>query len=301
MAMFTMRTVRQFYVANVHDATGATPGAYVGTLVADGLLHLKFTNVDGVPMLSDGIPLDKIRHAVSVPYSAKVLRQDKITIATPVVGQEYVLGVHFRSWISGSPESTYFKHIGAYRAKTGDTAVTIVDKLVELGTKNFAREAGRYLTFAKEAVTNKLVITEVAQPWYLGRAQGRNLDYYFIASPIIDNGVEVSWASFETTQGKPGVGTGQQVADMEYFYIGEKGDMHGYNNWPMNFPMKYLANPSLNYNTIDLAFYNTYDLDSVQAAEKQLTIVCPVNTGVAAKIITDINAVKSDLLNTITD
>lgn len=304
MAMYSSKNVRQLYVANKYSSAASAPGAYVGTVTVDGgkAFHLKFTNVDGIPMLSDKISLDKIRHIKASSYTPKVYREDKITIGDPIVGQEYIIAVNFRNWGSGSVENTYYKHIGAYKAKTGDTNVTLVDKFVELGNANFARETYPYLSFAKEAVTNKLVITEQPHPWELGKMEGHSLHYDFKVLPIVSSGVETNaWATFATTYGKPGTGTYEQAADLEYFYMGERADKLGYANWPLNFPTKYLVEPGANYNIIDIAYYAQGDSHSVQAAEKQLLILCKVNSGVAVELIDDINTIKASLINVIAD
>lgn len=304
MATFTTQNVRQLYVANAYSSNASVAGAYAGLLSVDGgkAFHLKFTNVDGLPYLSDKITLANIRKIKAIAYTPKVLRQDKITISAPVVGQEYIIGVTFRSWGSGSQENTYYKHIGAYKAVTGNTATTIVDKMVELGTKNFSREPGRLLTFAKES-TNILVITEVAQDWQLGTSQGHNLDYVLSIKPIVDSGAEtIAWASIATTYGKPGNGTYQQAADLEYFYMGEKGDQYGMVGFPYIMPVKYLVQQGVNYNILDIAYFATYEGHSVQAAEKQLIVLCKVDSGAIAQLITDINTLAgATIVNVIAD
>lgn len=303
MAIFTTKNVRQLYVANRYSSNASAAGAFVGLLSVDGgtAFNLKFTNVDGVQYLSDKVTVANIRMIKAIPYASKVLRQDKVTISAPVVGQTYILGVNFRSWGSGSQENQEYKHIGAYTAVTGDTATTIVDKMVELGTKNFSRNPTQLLTFAKES-TNILVVTEVAQPWDLGKAEGRNLDYVLRVAPITVSGVEThGWATIATTYGKPGMGTYPQAADLEYFYMGEKGDKYGMMGYPYNFPVKYLVEGGANYNIVEIAYFATYEGDSVQAAEKQLTILCKKGSGVLAQIISAINSFKSGLINVVAD
>ncbi len=304
MAMYSSKNVRQLYVANKYSSAATAPGAYVGTVSVDGgkAFHLKFTNVDGIPMVTDKITIDNIRHIKASAYTPKVYREDKVTIGTPVVGQEYIIAVNFRNWGSGSAENTYYKHIGAYKAKTGDTNVTIVDKFVELGNANFARETYPYLSFAKESGTNKLVITEQPHPWALGKMEGHLLHYDFKVLPITSSGVESNdWATFATTYGKPGVGTYEQAADLEYFYMGERADKAGYANWPLDFPTKYLVEQGANYNIIDIAYFAQGDSHSVQAAEKQLLLLCKADTGVVSEIIDDLNGIKANLINVIAD
>lgn len=303
MAIYTMNNVRNAYIANAVDATGAAASAYVGTLDMKDGFKLKFTNAIGEPLVTDWIKFNKIRSIKALPYVAPVLRTDVITIAAPIVGQEYIIGVDFSNWGSGSGENKYYKHIGAYKAKTGDTNVTVIDKLVELGNKNFNREAGKYLTFAKTGGvgTETLTVTEVAQPWQLGKAQGRPLEYAFKVVPITNNGADIyDWATFVTTKGNPGRGTGKQVADQEYFYMGERGDKYGmYCQDSLN--VRYGAIPSGAYNLLEISFYDDFEHTNVQKAEKQI-VVYGLNTGgVISAIANDINALKANTVNLITD
>lgn len=304
MATFTTRNVKHVYVANGAAAQATTPGYFTGALSVDNgsAFHLLFTNAEGKVVKTDKIAFDKIRSIKVSPYTPRVLRVDKLTVSAPVVGQEYMIRIIFRNWGSGSAENQYVKHVGAYKAVTGNTAETIVDNLVALGTLNFSREAGSYLTFAKEAVTKKLVITEVAQPWALGKVQGRPLDYTIQLAPIVDNGVEVyNWATIATTGGTPGNGTYQQAADLEYFFMAERGDKYGLVGYPYNIDVRYLVEQGANYHMLDIAYFETQEGEGVQASEKQILILAKVNTATIVAITTAINALKANTVTPIAD
>lgn len=304
MATLTTQNVRHLIVANDYDATGATPGKFVKLIVEpdNSAFYVQYTNADGVLMKSDRIPVDKIRNIKAIKAVPRVLRQDKIEITNVVAGQVYSIRVLFREWGSGSAEDQYVKHIGAYKAKAADTAEDIVDALVELGTKNLSREAANYLTFTKEAVTNKLVITEVAQPWVMGKKQGRPLNYVLMFAPIVEGGIEdYDWATVTTVESNVGNGTGHLVADMEYFYHGEIGDIYREANWPNNWDTKYLVDPTSKYHMLEIKYFETQHGEGVQASEKSLVVVCKDQTDVIVDLTTAINAVKANLVTPIVD
>ena len=128
---------------------------------------------------TDLIPISNIRSVSVKPYSAKILRKDAISFNAPIVGETYIIRMLLRQWGSGSAENAYLKHFGAYKAKTGDTAETLVDAFIANAIINFRREPTTLFTFTKENIGAdcKLIITEYTQPWVLGKQQGRPLDY----------------------------------------------------------------------------------------------------------------------------
>jgi len=306
MAMFSTHNVKQVIVANSTDATGAAVGAFVKVLAEPGNtgFYILYTNASGQTVKSDRIAFDKIRSIKALSYVAKTYRTDKLAIVAGdiVAGQDYIIRILFRDWGSGSAENQLFKHVGAYRAKAGDTAATIVDALVALGNANFAREDYPALSFAKEAVTDKLVITEQPQPWVLGKKQARNLNYVIQLLPITKAGESVyDWATFETTMANPGRGNGTAMADLEYFAMGERGDIYRQKGFPYTWDVKYLVDSTKNYNILNIHFFETQEGEGVQAQEKELVVLCQDETDVITDITTAINAVKANTVTPIVD
>ena len=189
MATFSTNQVGQFIVANAFNSGGTSPGTVKAVSVGGGNVSVKYVNASGQAVSSDRIPLNQVRVASAKQYVAKTYRQDTITVAAAniIVGQEYSLKIIFRNWGSGSAENQYVKVVGAYTAATGDTAETIFDAIKALADKAFAKEPYPTLTFSVSGSTTTagLVITEVAQPWVLGKMQGRQLDYTILFVPII--------------------------------------------------------------------------------------------------------------------
>ena len=116
-------------------------------------------------------------------------------------------------------------------------------------------------------------ITEVEQPWRLGvMAQ---TPVYFTVQPVavMVNGDERIWAT--VTEGTNGtIGNGKKIADLEYFCMGERGDMYRNIGWPHNIPTTYLVDPTKTYYTFDIHYAYVGNNESVQKSEKDITIVC---------------------------
>jgi len=287
MPNFSTNSVRQLFVANTSGTGGA--GQYSGAaLTTDGELYLKFTNALSQNVVSPRIPVSKIKSVSSKAYAAKVLSSDTITINTAVVGQTYNIRIVFRNWGSGSPENQYFKYTGTYKAVTGDTTTTIATALKNLAITNFSREAVPLLTFSSSGAV--ITITEVAQPFVRGKQQGRPLNYYFQFVPITDaSGNEnVSWGTVASVaKGYAGQGTGNIAADMEYFYLGERGDKYRNVGYPYTFDTTYLVNTAKQYDIIDIT-YSSLNSGAVGVENdmRTVTVLCENSTSSAiAKLI----------------
>lgn len=281
MATFSTNEVRQIIVANSVDTTGKTVGSVVGAKAFDGKIFIEYVNASGQLVKSDYIDIKKIRYAKTVPYSPHMLRRDEITIPNAgdiVAGQDYIVRILFRGWGSGSAEDQYFKFLGAYRAKTGDTAEDVLGALVESGIKNFAREDQDLLDFKLEGTgaNAKMIVTEKPQEWVLGKKQGRPLNYTIQFVPIKAEGYETAtWAEVKHIYvGTLGVGTGTLAADMEYFFLGERGDTYRQVGYPYTWNTKYLVDVAGEYDAIEIAYYFSDEAHAVQASEKQLVILC---------------------------
>jgi hypothetical protein len=287
MAVFSNNSVRHLYVANGYSAgaaaTLANAGLFTGAVkTADNDLYLTYVNVLGQAQKTDSIPVANIRSVKSTPYSPKVLRKDEITFDAPIPGQTYTIRFLIRQWGSGSAEDQYFKHVGSYKAKTGDDAEDLVDAMIVNATKNFAREPLPLFTFTKQGTgaTASLIVSEVATPWVIGKSQGRGLNYSIQFVKINNSGEEdVEWGTVTNIfKQYEGVGTNKIAKDMEYFYLGNRGDVYRQVGYPYTFDTQYLTDATANYSIIDIAYFKQepHNGGAVQS-ECVLSIMCKEN------------------------
>lgn len=68
-------------------------------------------------------------------------------------------------------------------------------------------------------------------------------------------------------------GNGQNIADMEYFFMGSRADLYRGVNWPNNIETTYLVDPTKEYHTLQIHFAFTDTGVAVQKSEKDITIV----------------------------
>ena len=264
-----------------------------------------------------------------------VTLDSEVNAGAPVAGQDYILRIAFKQYVGMSDEDQYFKY-GMVHAYAGMDADEFYKVLALSIAKNFSREVvplikievhskdtkskggfdsngymvvtpstkdnGKSDTTNPYYATNAIVtdidsirITEVEQPWRLGvMAQ---TPVYFTVQPVavMVNGDERIWATVtESTNGT--IDNGKKIADLEYFCMGERGDIYRGVAFPHNIPTTYLVDPTIKYNVIDIHYAYVGSNEGVQKSEKTITLVVPkvgatnsVSNVLANSIITAIN------------
>ena len=115
-------------------------------------------------------------------------------------------------------------------------------------------------------------ITEVEQHWRRGVAQVEPVNFNTTCGTILMDGDDVIWGTVEKEDGDT-VNNGKQIADMEYFCLAERGDVFRNMGWPNNIDVKYMVDPSKEYDMLDLHYFFSGDGVQVHKSEKDLTIV----------------------------
>ena len=249
-------------------------------------------------MRSDLIDTKNILYAKATDATAMAHDLKSVTIAldsnvnggAPVAGQDYILRIAFKQYVGMSDEDQYFKY-GMVHAYAGMDASEFYKVLAVSLAKNFSREVVPLIKIeiktasATTEVTpttkvadltgtyTGVVITEVEQPWRLG-VMAQTPVYFTVQSvPVTVNGDERYWATLtESTSGS--IGNGKTIADLEYFCMGERGDMYRQVGQPHNIPTTYLVDPAKTYCVFDIHYAYVGSNESVQKSEKTITIVC---------------------------
>lgn len=268
--------------------------------------------------------------------STTVALDPNINSGNPIVGQDYMLRLSFKQYVGMSDEDQYFKYgiVHAFAGTTNDTfyktlalslALNFSREVVPLikievhsaATKSkggfdtngymevtpFTKDNGKkdstnpYYDGTSAVVSDidSIRITEVEQPWRLGVFARVPVYFTVQAVPVTLSGDEVNWATI--TEGFNGELTnGKDIADLEFFCMGERGDMYRGIAYPHNIVTNYLVDPSVQYNLIDINYYYSGDNEAVQKSEKTITIAVPkvgetnsVSNVLANSIITAIN------------
>lgn len=290
---------------------------------ADNLMRSDLIDIKNI-LYAKATDADDMAHKLK---SVTVTLDTDVNGGAPVAGQDYILRIAFRQYVGMSDEDQYFKY-GMVHAYTGMGADEFYKVLALSIAKNFSREVvplikievhskatkskggfdsngymvvtpatkdnGKSDTTNPYYATDTLVtdidsirITEVEQPWRLGvMAQ---TPVYFTVQPVavMVNDDERIWATVtEDTNGT--IGNGKKIADLEYFCMGERGDIYRGIGFPHNIVTTYLVDPTKTYYTFDIHYAYVGNNESVQKSEKDITIVCSDKTEFN-KIVTAFN------------
>ena len=219
----------------------------------------------------------------------------KVNGGQPVAGQDYLVRINIRQYIGMSDQDVYIKH-GVVRAYSGMSVSDFYKTMALSLANNFKREIyplvdiilidstdtqqpvlknGKMQTLVGGKTYKGIRIDEVAQEWILGTKQ--QVPVYFTVQPdvITVSGDQRIWGVVEDTEPAKVIENGTKIADLEYFCMGDRGDIYRNISWPDIIPTKYLTNPTLKYNTIDIHYAYTGANEHIQKSEKDLTIAIP--------------------------
>lgn len=265
--------------------------------------------VNGLPTTVH-IPKDKILYAKAIPASAMtytskatfVSLDSDINSGAPITGQDYLLNIRINGLYWDSDEVWGHKY-GVVHATSGMTASAFYVKMALSLAKNLSRDAAPMLkvyvidgsNHAVEVTANTdesslsgtytgIIIDEVEQPWKLGTMPQHPVEYTVSCGEITVSGTEVTWGEVSEKQGSLTVVNSKKIADMEYFYHGERGDMYREAAWPNNWPNVGLADPSAasGYDVVEIHWYWDGANHAVQKSEKDVTIAFSASNGAAA-------------------
>ena len=293
---------------------------------ADNLMRSDLIDIKNI-LYAKATDADAMAHELK---SVTVTLDTNVNGGAPVAGQDYILRIAFRQYVGMSDEDQYFKY-GMVHVYAGMDADEFYKVLALSIAKNFSREVvplikievhskatmgeggfdsngymvvtpttkdnGKSDTTNPYYATDTLVtdidsirITEVEQPWRLG-VMAQTPVYFTVQSvPVTVNGDERHWATL--TEGTSGsIGNGKTIADLEYFCMGERGDVYRGIGFPNNIPTTYLVDPTVKYNVIDIHYAYVGSNESVQKSEKTITLVVPkvgANNQTSNKLANDI-------------
>ena len=238
--------------------------------------------------------------------------------ADPVSGQDYVLNVEIRNFVALGDDSTHIKFGAVhavkdmtksdfYKAMALNLAKNLSREVVPLikievhsaGTTSKGgfdsagymvvtptiKDNGKsdntnpYYDGTSSIVTDidSIRITEVEQPWRRGVAQVEPVNFNTTCGTILMDGDDVIWGTVKKEAGNV-INNGKQIADMEWFYHGTRGDIYREATYPDNFDFKPLVDETKAYHTLDIHFAYVGPGVEVAKSERTITVVCADTT-----------------------
>lgn len=291
MANFSVNQVRHFYAATslgtADTTTKRMKETSVGAIMVGSdtdTIYFEYQG-NGGRMRSDLIKVDSIVWARHTPAAKQARALKKVTVTLDenyliengdtkyvVPGQDYILRIVFRQFAGMSDEDTYIKY-GLVHGVKNMTAENFYNKMKESLEKNFSRELTKLLTFSASAAG--LVIEEVEQDWILGIKSQVPVYFEVIPTTITFDGDEVVWGKTKEEKSSTTIPNSKQLADLEYFCMGERGDIYRQVGWPNYVPTKYILDgeDKTGYDVLDIHYYYEGGGENPQKSEKDITIV----------------------------
>lgn len=231
-----------------------------------------------------------------------------ISSSSVTVGGDYILNVDIHSYVAMDYNTTLRKFGVAHVA--ANTSASDAYKAIAINlAKQFSREPSKLVNIGIStaatgaspkwvgdsgwgaATAAAIVIEEAEQPFRLGVTGQNFVDFTVFSSTVYNTttGEDVVWGKIQFngsnkyTDGTTSSSTitvstqtnAPKVADMEYFYHKNRGDVYGYSEWPNNIDTKYLASATQSggYSMVDIHFYYEGNSHNIGHSEKTITLV----------------------------
>lgn len=302
--MVSVNQVRQLFVVKGTD-TAQVGGIAVKETVDKNAIYLEYRGRDGL-MRSDLIKKDNIISAIHTAASkmAKPLKEAKLQLtgandAAPCVGQDYIVDVMVSNYISLADQSTLVK-FGAVHVNPGMTAPQFYVELAKSLARNFSRDVNKFFDIVltngsdeevvkspykvEMADATAVIIRELPQTadYVRGEFPVTTVNFQVTPKTVLIDGEEIQHFNVQengvvanTTQVDMYIGNGYELADTEYFCMGERGDWYRGVGYPNTIRTKYMVEEDKEYDVIDINFYFEGRGISAQKSEKMLTLVVP--------------------------
>lgn len=296
--VFSTNQVRQLYVALANGQL-TNAGDIKVNKTADGKqLYFTYVGAMGDTMRSDLIDIDKIT-SITINKASDMAKKRVCHLVTldstinggnPVTGQDYILRLLFRQYVGMSEANTMNKY-GEVHINTDMSASDFYKKMAISIVQNCSKDINNLVEVELQtsnstvpvSVTTReadlsgtytgILIYEGKLVWRLGRVSQGTIPFECQFVDIVYNGDEVEWGKTSLVHAKDKVlPQGELIADLEYFCMGERGDIYRNMGWPNAIETKYLVDPTKLYNIITIHYHYEGTGLSSDKSEKDIQI-----------------------------
>lgn len=294
--MVSVNQVRHFFNLDAYNSIEVKSVKENGKVTG---IFLQCTDKDGnVVLTSDTVKKGAYKAwTTTAEDMRKPLKQAVLKLTgDPIAGQDYIVDVMISNYICMADESTLVK-FGAVHATSGMSASAFYLELAKSLARNFSRDVNKFFEIYLEGestpkevtVTSKhtgtftgVILKEVSQEkdYVRGEVPVNTVNFQVLPKTIIDDGEEVN--PFDvlengsvaiTEQSGKYIGNGYEIADTEYFCMGERGDQYRQMGYPRTIRTKYTVDETKEYNVLDINFYFVGRGVDAQKSEKMITVV----------------------------
>lgn len=293
MTNFNTYQTRHFYVAgDVADgAVSNNLDIALGKTAENEYFFFSYKNADGLVTRSDLINPNWIRSIkktaaadMARPLMAHTIAVDTnaVTLAN-LVGKEIVLTINFQEFIDYSPSSGFPITVSFTGNATNTANATAFHKalaeaiasalpekkfpLLKVFSNGSEVKKGETATGAAAGV----VLVEAAQKYVRGKLNGDPIPFT-VAFDVDGEVWGTDTVSKSEVSGNTVVPAAYVIADLEYFALGERGDIYRGSNWPNNYEPTYAIDLSKDYDILTIEFYWQGTAENVQKSPRMIQI-----------------------------
>ena len=301
MANFNTYQTRNLYVVKAVDSSLDTAGdIYMGT-AATGEIFFKYVNGDGLATRTDLIRPDSIvslkkTAAADMDYKLKkhtiAVDTNAVTLAN-LVGKTLNCVITFHGVGSYDANDTFAVTASVVGNATNTANATAFHKALAEAIANVlpVRQYPLLKVFSNGTEVKKgdtatgaaagVVLVEAAQKYRRGLMD--NKPYEFSVAFVYHDGNtgDIAWgtdtiADSDVTNNTviPSV---YEIADLEWFTLGERGDDKRGFFYPMNYEPTYLVDLSKKYDIVSVEFYWQGSAENVQKSPRMIQFACEVS------------------------
>ena len=299
MTNFNTYQTRHFYVAAAVDANVDTNlDIAIGATENNEYFFFKYRNADGLLTRSDIINPCWIRSVkktaadkMARPMVKHTIILDPAVSSTPsdYKGKTVTLTVNFQSFIDYSPSSG-FSVTAAIDGDNTNTANATAFYLALAKAIYKSLPKGKY-PYAKvyagvsgtteitdanidsvAGYANGVIIEEAPQKYVRGKLNGEPVPFTVSTNVSASNVDAYAWGVDTTSASSNVLPSAYIIADLEYFALGERGDVYRGNNWPNNYEPTYAVDLSKDYDILTIEYYWQGTAENVQKSPRMIQI-----------------------------
>ena len=334
MQNFNTNQTRHLYVAGAIDANVDTNLDIALGTTATGEMYFKYKNADGFVTRSDTFDPKKIVSLKLAPAAslAKKLLMAVVSADTAVIdfgatssfiGKTINLMVTIHGVFDYDDDNSTTvlasivgdaTNLASQAAFTKYMAIALAKNLVNKADPSYpllkvfygTTEVTKNTTVASLTGTGtSFKIVQNPQKWVRGKLTGEPVNFSVYGKAYKSNIDDINWVTESSTKlvasdvtGYLTISGDYKIADLEYFALGERGDMiRGY-NFPNNYETTYAVVPGTNYSMLSIEYYWQGAAENIVKSPRLIEIVAPYNSTAASDICTQlynaINAATAD-------
>lgn len=323
MRNFNTNQTRNFYVALAIDGNVDTNGDIALKQTATGEMYFSYKNGDGLLTRSDTFDPKKVVSVTMATAASMATKLKMHTVAvdttaisfgasSPFIGKTFTCTVTFHQFGDQDDSSTLSFVASVVGNSTNLANATAFHKALAIAiAKALPKQYGSFLkvfsngtqvlpTTPDASVTGAaagVVLVEAAQKYVRGKFSGEPVPFSVSFRLHTSNDEDIIWGSDTVADsnitGNLTVPANYALADLEYFALGERGDVFRGYNYPNDYTPTYLINPATgNYNVLSIQFYWNGNAENVQKSPRLIQVAAPA---------TDSNDIVTTLYDAVVD